>query len=97
MAVLEAMAAGVPVVATRVGGIPLAVRDGVDGFLVAPGGVKELANALVKLLRDETLRHRMGTSARQRASEQFAADVIVPRLAALWAEVLAPAAMQETA
>lgn len=65
-AILEAMAMGRPVVATRVGGIPELVRDGMDGLLTSldPG---HIATAIVTLLRDEPMRRRMGAEARRRA------------------------------
>jgi glycosyltransferase involved in cell wall biosynthesis len=64
-ALLEAMAQGRPVVATRVGGVPELVRDGQDGLLVEPEG---LAPALLRLLRDREARARMGASGRERAA-----------------------------
>lgn len=67
-ALLEGMAMGRPVVATRVGGIPELVRDGVDGFLTPPDP-GALAAAMLRVLRDEELRRRMGDNARVRASE----------------------------
>ena len=84
MAVLEAMAAGLPIVATRVGGIPDAVADGRDGILVEPKDPAQLAAALERLLADASLRRAMGASARKRAAETFSADVIVPRVESLW-------------
>lgn len=97
MSVLEAMAAGVPVVATDVGGIPLAVRHGTDGLLVPAKQVEPLADALLQLLQDAALRQRMGQCARERVQASFAAEVIVPQLRALWAEVLRGAAMPPAA
>ncbi|MED5619595.1 glycosyltransferase family 4 protein [Ideonella sp. BN130291] len=88
MAVLEAMAAGLPIVATRVGGIPHAVRHGVDGLLVAPRDVAGLADALLAVLADEPRRRAMGTSGRQRVRDHFAADVVVPQVQALWSDLL---------
>jgi glycosyltransferase involved in cell wall biosynthesis len=84
MSVLEAMAAGLPVVASRVGAIPRALEDGKSGVLVAPGDVNRLAQALIGLLFDARRRHAMGRAARTRALEEFSADVMVPRLEALW-------------
>jgi glycosyltransferase involved in cell wall biosynthesis len=67
IALLEAMATGVAPVATRVGGIPEVVTDGVDGLLVAPADPEALAGALERLLSDDALRGRLGESARDRA------------------------------
>jgi glycosyltransferase involved in cell wall biosynthesis len=88
MSVLEAMAYDLPVVATTVGGIPQAVRHGVDGVLFEPRDVVALADALVRLLSDEALRRSMSASARLRVEQCFAADLIVPRVQALWSAVL---------
>jgi glycosyltransferase involved in cell wall biosynthesis len=88
MSVLEAMAHGLPVVATTVGGIPQAVRNGVDGLLFAPRDVAALADALVRVLSDDALRLRLADAARQRVVQNFAADLIVPKVQALWREVL---------
>ena len=88
MAVLEAMAAGLPVVATRVGGVPAAVADGESGILVEPRDPERLAEALVRLLRDSALRKAMGAAGRVRALEQFSADRVVPAIEAVWASLL---------
>lgn len=63
--VIEAMAAGLPVVATRVGGIPEVVRDGETGLLVDPGNPRRFAEALTELLLDEPKRREMGRKARE--------------------------------
>jgi glycosyltransferase involved in cell wall biosynthesis len=68
---LEASAAGVPVVATAVGGTPEAVDDGLTGYLVPPGDPASLANALIALLHDEPTRARMGRAGRERMRELF--------------------------
>jgi glycosyltransferase involved in cell wall biosynthesis len=68
LSLMEAMACRKPVVATRVGGIPELVRDGVDGTLVEPGDVAGLAAAMVAMLSDDKLRSRMGSSGRERVS-----------------------------
>jgi glycosyltransferase involved in cell wall biosynthesis len=96
MAVLEAMAAGVPIVASRVGGIPHAVRHGTDGLLMEPRDVAGLADAVLALLTDEPRRIAMGASARQRVRDQFAAEVVVPQVQALWSGVLRPALQRST-
>jgi glycosyltransferase involved in cell wall biosynthesis len=68
MCVAEALAAGVPVVATKVGGIPELVADGINGLLVPPGDVSSLANTILQLLENESLRVQMARSAKQNAS-----------------------------
>jgi len=60
LSLMEAMACRKPVVATDVGGVPELVSDGVEGFLVPPGDPKIMADALVRLLKDPSLRNRMG-------------------------------------
>lgn len=69
VAIMEAFAAGLPVVATRVGGVPQQVRDGREGLLVSPGDSAALAAALVRIARDDDLRRAMGHGAHQRAAE----------------------------
>ena len=73
LALMEAMVCGKPVVASRVGGIPELVRDGVDGILVDPGDVRWFAEAIVGLLKNPDLRKKMGTAGKERAS-QFSWD-----------------------
>lgn len=69
--VLEAMATGLPVVATRTGGNPELVDDGVNGLLVPVGDAATLADALYRLVSDDDLRQAMGASSRQRIDSQF--------------------------
>lgn len=68
LAILEAMQAGLPIVATRVGGIPEEVRDGKEGLLVPTEDPVALADALARVLLDAELRHRLGRAARERAA-----------------------------
>jgi glycosyltransferase involved in cell wall biosynthesis len=77
---IEAMVSGVPVVATRVGGVSDAVRDGIDGFLVASDNTTEFAGALERLLLDSQLRRSMGASARVRAYSEFHEDAVTSKL-----------------
>lgn len=76
---LEAAAAGKPVVATAVGGIPDAVAHGQSGLLVAPGDYRELSRAIIGLLNDDAKRQRMGKFASQRAATEFSWATIVAR------------------
>ncbi|NVD99996.1 glycosyltransferase family 4 protein [Massilia sp. BJB1822] len=87
MSVLEAMAYGLPVVTTPVGGIPAAVSDGVEGFLVPPGDVAALADRLGQLLADPALAQRMGMAARRKIQDTFSTEAVLPRLQALYAEL----------
>jgi starch synthase len=79
-AVLEAMAAGLPVVATTVGAIPEMVVDGVTGLLVQPGDDRALAHALRYLLDRPDVREQMGSAGRRRVLARFDARVTSPRL-----------------
>src|SRR5262249_50714396 len=63
--VAEAMASGLPIVATNVGGIPSMIKSGVTGLLVKPRDDRELAKAIIALLRDEALRKRLADKARK--------------------------------
>lgn len=74
--VLEAMAAGLPVVATAVGGTPELIENGLSGLLVSPGDTAGLRDALVRLLLDERLRRRMVENARIRLAEFSATKMI---------------------
>ena len=86
VSLVEAMAAGVPVIATGVGGIPEAVTDGVTGFLLAPGDTATLTRLLRKVLLDRALASRVGAAARETARLRFAPDRAMARLEAVYAE-----------
>jgi glycosyltransferase involved in cell wall biosynthesis len=74
---MEAMAATKPIVATCVGGIPEIVKDGVNGLLVRPNDASDLAEALHKLLKDESLSIKLGEEGRRRA-EKYKLERIIP-------------------
>lgn len=76
-ALLESMAAGAPVVATRVGGTPEAVQDGVNGLLVPPGDSAALAQAVTRLLSDSELAVRLGRCGRESVHRRFSMEQMV--------------------
>jgi len=85
---LEAMAMGKPVVASRVGGIPDLVKDSVNGFLITPGDVKELSDALKKLLNNKGLANIMGRDGRKGITDKFSTDVMVRSISDIYIECL---------
>ena len=89
VALLQAAAAGVPVVATRAGGMPEIVEHGSNGLLIEPGDVPALAAALDRLLGDAGLRAAMGRQGRQRVDALFAVAVMVAGNLAVYRQVLA--------
>jgi N-acetyl-alpha-D-glucosaminyl L-malate synthase BshA len=88
LAALEAMACEVPVIASRVGGVPELVKDGVTGFLCAPEDLTGMAGAAVRLLTDASLHRQVSAAARRRAVETFADTKIIPIYEAYYDEVL---------
>ena len=87
-AMLDAMACGTPVVATRAGGIPEAVTDGQEGLLVPPEDPRALAGAIVRLLRDADLRRRLGAAGRARVAAEFSVETMVGRTLAAYERLL---------
>lgn len=88
LAALEALSCGVPVVASRVGGLPEVVRDGEDGFLFAVGDVEAMAAAAARLCDDTALRRTMGEAARAGAVARFSRGPMVTRYEACYERVL---------
>jgi glycosyltransferase involved in cell wall biosynthesis len=84
---LDAMAFGRPVVATRAGGIPEAVADGLTGCVVEPRDAPALADALVAVLEDGPARVRLGAAGRARFLEHFTADRMIERTLSVYQEV----------
>ena len=89
ISILEAMRAGLPVVASDVGGVSEEVIDNETGLLVTPGSVEELTNALHRLLMDKNLRMAMGRAGRRRFEELFGAEKMIERTEAVYRQVLA--------
>lgn len=88
LALLEAMLAGKPVIASRTSGIPEAVTDGVDGILTTPGNVAALANALGGVLADPARRVSLGAAARARAEANFTLDAMADGYEAVFRDAL---------
>jgi glycosyltransferase involved in cell wall biosynthesis len=85
---IEALAAGTPVVANRVGGLPDVVRDGVDGYLVTAGDVEGAAGKLELLARDARLRRKLGASGRARVLERYSVARLVDDVDRLYRSLL---------
>jgi glycosyltransferase involved in cell wall biosynthesis len=88
MVVLEAMAAGVPVIASSVEGVPEAIRDGEDGLLVAPGDAAELSGAIERLVSGGCDYASMSSDAQSRHAEFFSAEIMAARVAEVYDQVL---------
>jgi glycosyltransferase involved in cell wall biosynthesis len=88
LAALEAMACEVAVVASRVGGLPEVIDDGVTGVLCPPDAPEMMADRAVALLRDPAARRAMGRAAANAVRLRFCADVIVPQYEAVYRSVL---------
>jgi len=89
LAALEAMACGVPPVATRTGGVPELVTDGMDGFLETVGDIPAQAARVVSLLTDGALYERMSSAARRTAETRFCTDLIIPQYEQCYQQVCA--------
>ena len=89
LAALEGMACGVPPVATRTGGVPELITDGVDGFLEPVGDIAAQAGRVVSLLTDEALYHRVSSAARKTAETRYASSLLIPRYEQYYKEVCA--------
>jgi glycosyltransferase involved in cell wall biosynthesis len=89
LAVLEAMVAGKPIVASRTSGIPEAIEDGRQGVLVPPGDVQALADALWRLMNEPELRASLGRAALERARSRFTIAAMVDQYERLYRQYLA--------
>ena len=88
LAALEAMACEVPVIASRVGGIPEVVTDGETGFLSEVGDVEKMAEDAARLLQNATLRREMGKRARESAVSRYRTDIVIPKYIEFYERVL---------
>lgn len=88
VSLLQASAARVPIIATRAGGMPEAVRDGQNGLLIAPGDVAGLSAAMNRLLDDAPLRQRMGQAGRQLVLDEFSIDAMCEGNLAVYCRLL---------
>ncbi len=86
---IESLASGCPVVATRVGGVPDVVEEGVDGFLVEPGDLGAIADRLGRLAADPELRARMGAAGRERVLPRYAVERLIDDVDGLYRSLLA--------
>ena len=89
LAALEAMACGVPVVATDVGGLPELVIEGETGFLCPAGDIAAFAEKTRRIVLDDALQHKMGAAARRRAVETFANEHIIPEYERFYEKTIA--------
>jgi len=88
MVILEAMTNGLPVIATRVGGIVEVIENGEDGIVVESDNPEELANAVAKLMSDETLRLTISTKAYNKVRHEYSIEKYTGELIKLYKEVL---------
>lgn len=89
ISLVEAMATGLPVVSTTVGGIPEVVQNGATGLLVAPGDADALANAIEVFARDRDLCSKMGAKGRERVQEHFTAEAMGATMEKVYRETIA--------
>jgi N-acetyl-alpha-D-glucosaminyl L-malate synthase BshA len=88
LAALEAMACGVPAVATRVGGVPELITDREDGYLAQAGDIEGMAERTLRLVTDDALHSRMAAKARHTAVTRFSTEKIIPQYEAYYEQVL---------
>ncbi|MEX2188446.1 MAG: glycosyltransferase family 4 protein [Pirellulales bacterium] len=96
LSILEAMASGRPVVASRVGGLPECVAEDETGFLVPPGNSESIATAILRLAQDRALRQRLGDAARARIASEFSLSAITDQIESVYNQ-LAPRRTRQAA
>ena len=89
LSILEAMRAGLPVIATNVGGVAEAVTEGVNGYVTEPGNVDQMRNRIQTLIRSRELLGSMGSQARRRYEQDFRLDVMMRKTLVVYRKVLA--------
>jgi glycosyltransferase involved in cell wall biosynthesis len=82
------MSYGLPVVCSRIGGLPEIVEDGVNGLLYEPGNVNELTNCIRTLWQNPALCQKLGEAGKRRALEDYAADRLLDRLLGIYEKVI---------
>ena len=88
VAIIEAMARGVPVISTAIGAIPETVQDGTCGLIVPPGKIDPLAGAIETLAKDAAMRKRMGNAGRTRWQERYSIAAVADRMARRYRELI---------
>ena len=88
MAIMEAMGAGLPVVASRVGGVPDLVLEGETGFMIPPDDVEKYAEKILLLLKNDQLRQELGSNARHFAEKHLNKQTILTQLETVYGEIL---------
>jgi glycosyltransferase involved in cell wall biosynthesis len=88
MVIQEAMASGVPVIASNICGIPYQVVDGQTGFLVPPGDVDTLADRLTRIMSDTAMRRNFGLMARKKARSEYRAEQVARKTLEVYRKVL---------
>ena len=90
ISILEALASGLPVISTNVGGIPELIEDGVNGFLIEPGDLENLANKMIVLANNRKLCNLMGTKNTEKAMGELDVKLYTKRLVEIYRETLNP-------
>lgn len=85
--IIEAMALGKPVIATKVGGVPELVKHGETGMILEPCNVSALADAIIRLAKDKSLREKLGSKARQIAHQEYSIEDNIRKLEALYVRI----------
>jgi glycosyltransferase involved in cell wall biosynthesis len=88
LAALEAQACEVPVIATRIGGIPEVVTDGESGFLSDVGDIEKMSTDTIHLLRDENMRRAFGEKGRELAVQRYSTSKIIPQYIAFYEKIV---------